>query len=285
MSPTQLICSQQPNCIVSITFASSSFVLTCTFSSGLVEATLFFKLPLEEEEQEEDNTEETREAGFDLWVGGVYSQEHEQLKRMIVDETTALVNELKEEWISWREMPFSPPLVQFKPGFYLLQSSEVNWPAAGAFNPMEINYDSGLDFKFLVCPKVKPFFLSLYEMRSQVVSLTVRAGYVKVWELPPTTLLPPYNAGEGPLRPSEVAATKRLIFSGCLEEKEGIATTSRTWHGDRRFDMLLSLEEGGLMLTRAMVMGGLYMGYKGAARRRRKGAYRGLNVITFKMLG
>ena len=159
-----MICSQQPN--VSITFASSSFVLTRTFSCGLVETTLFFKLPLEEEEEEEDNTEEAREAGWDVWVGGLYSQEHEQLKRMIEDETTALVEELKEEWNSWRELPFFPPLVQFKPGFYLLQSSEFNWPGVGAFNPMEINYDrTDVDFDFLVCPKVKPFVLSLSRIR------------------------------------------------------------------------------------------------------------------------
>ena len=60
--------------------------------------------------------------------------------------------------------------------------------------------------------------------------------------------------------------------------------TSRTWHRDCKVNMLLSLEDGGLLLTKAMVNSSLYMGYTGAERRRRKGTYRGLNVTTFKML-
>ena len=115
-----------------------------------------------------------------------------------------------------------------------------------------------------------------------MVSLTVGPGYVEVWELPPSTLTK-YYGGEDPLRPSEDAATKRIVFVARFEENEGMAT-SRTWHGDCKVNMLLSLEDGGLLLTKAMVKASLYMGYTGAERRRRKGAYRGLNQITFKML-
>ena len=71
--------------------------------------------------------------------------------RKIEDETTALKKELKAEWLGWSELPCSP-LVQFKPEFYRLESSECNWPdAVGAFDPAEINYD--------VYPKVKPVIL------------------------------------------------------------------------------------------------------------------------------
>ena len=153
--PPKLVCRQEPvgqgpvSCTVAITFFNpSSFQLTRRFNTGPVESSLFFKLPLEDE----DSTEETCGAG---WVGG---DSQEQLKRKIEDETTALVKELNAEWLGWSELPFSSPLVQFKPGFYRLESSECNWPAVGALDPAEINYDDDgdiLDFKFLVCPKVK----------------------------------------------------------------------------------------------------------------------------------
>ena len=85
----------------------------------------------------------------------------------------------------------------------------------------------------------------------------------------------------------------KLVFRANLEEKEGAALVWReeegrapgwfAWRGDWSrgsggADRLINLEEGGLLLSRALIN-------TGAGARRRKGAYMGLNVITYKMLG
>ena len=49
--------------------------------------------------------------------------------------------------------------------------------------------------------------------------------------------------------------------------------------------MLVSLSSGELLLTRALVKSGLLMGGGAVGkRRRRKGDYRGVNVITYKRI-
>ena len=154
-----MTCSQEPYGNVSISFKANQIVLTRHFfNCGLVETSLFFKLPLEEE----DNSEEALGSGH--WLVGDWKAKEEQLAR-IKNETSSLVKELKDEWIGWQELPFFPPSVQFKPGYYVMTSSEFNWPGVGNFDPAEINYDDdgdNLDYKFLIAPKVKAvvFYLS-----------------------------------------------------------------------------------------------------------------------------
>ena len=117
-----------------------------------------------------------------------------------------------------------------------------------------------------------------------MVSLAVQMepGYVELKELP-TTVLTNYFAGEDPARPSD-ATSQRFFFGAKLEEKEGLAI-SRILHRDCSVDMLLNLGKD-LLLTRAMVKCGLMMGTdRGAEKRRKKGAYRGMNVITYKRIG
>ena len=151
-----MICSQEPYGNITITFKPNQIVLTRHFfNCGLVETSLFFKLPLEEEGNSE--------AHGGQWLFDNWQAEQEQLAR-IDEETTALVKQLKEEWFGWQELPFFPSLVQFKPGYYLMTSSELNWPGAIA-NPAEINCDDDedvLDYDFLIAPKVKAvvFYLS-----------------------------------------------------------------------------------------------------------------------------
>ena len=92
------------------------------------------------------------------------------------------------------------------------------------------------------------------------------------------------------MRPSEadnndplgIRCSERWVFGGLLEEKEGVAT-SRTWPGDFRVNMLLNLGSGELLLTRARCKSGL--GDMVGGKRWRKADYRGLNVITYKMVG
>ena len=151
-----MICSQEPYGNITITFKPNQIVLTRHFfNSGLVETSLFFKLPLEEE----GNPEETCDGVHCLlgsWRPGTAAARavQEQLRR-IDEETTALVKELKEEWFGWQELPFFPSLVQFKPGYYLVTSSEVNWPQVSSIDPAEINLDGpAYDYDFLTSPKV-----------------------------------------------------------------------------------------------------------------------------------
>ena len=125
------------------------------------------------------------------------------------------------------------------------------------------------------------FFLHVSKVRSQVVCLTLPPGHVMMNELPPTVLAT-YFGGEDPQRPSQ-NSLQRIIFGAHLEEKEGLAIT-KTWPGYCRIDMLAQIGSRDLQLTRAMVKSDLMMGNTGSEKRRRKGAYRGLNVITFKML-
>ena len=146
------------NCNVAITFDQSNsnqFILERHFfASGLKERALFFKLPLVEEDRVEE------------WSGGQCQPEveEEQLNMRMIKEMAVLVQGVKEEWLGWQELPFFPSLVQFKPGYYLMTSSELNWPGAIA-NPAEINCDDDedvLDYDFLIAPKVKAvvFYLS-----------------------------------------------------------------------------------------------------------------------------
>ena len=129
-----------------------------------------------------------------------------------------------------------------------------------------------------------------------MLRLTLGPRYVEFMELP-TTVWHGMTWGDvpGPVRPTEadnndndpfgIRGGWRRVFSGDLEEKEGIAT-SRSFHGDCRVSKLLSLASGELLLTRAMLKSGLMMGYKeGSESRRRKADYRGLNVITYKWVG
>ena len=161
-----MVCSQEPYGNITITFKPNQIVLTRHFfNRGLVETSLFFKLPLEEE----GNPEETCDGVHCLlgsWRPGTAAARavQEQLRR-IDEETTALVKELKEEWIGWQELPFFPPLAQFNPGYYLMVSSEFNWPAVGCLHLAAINCDDDrnvLDYDFLIAPKVKAvvFYLS-----------------------------------------------------------------------------------------------------------------------------
>ena len=115
-----------------------------------------------------------------------------------------------------------------------------------------------------------------------MLRLTVLPGYVGLYELP-STVLTNYYAGEDPVQPSD-PTSQRFFFGAKLDEKEGLAT-SRTWHGDCSVDLLLNLSED-LLLTKAMVKSSLMMGMdRGAERRRKKGNYRGMNVITYKRIG
>ena len=118
-----------------------------------------------------------------------------------------------------------------------------------------------------------------------MVSLTVHVdpGYVELEELP-ATVLTNYFAGEDPVRPSEATSQRFVSYARLVEKKEGLAT-KRTCHGVGDVDMLLNLGED-LLLTRAFVESSLMMGMdRGAERRRRKGPYRGMNVITYKRIG
>ena len=152
-----MVCSQEPYGNITITFKPNQIVLTRHFfNCGLVETSLFFKLPLEEEGNSE--------APGGQWLFDNWQAEQEQLAR-IDEETTALVKELKEEWFGWQELPFFPPLAQFNPGYYLMVSSEFNWPAVGCLHLAAINCDDDrnvLDYDFLIAPKVKAvvFYLS-----------------------------------------------------------------------------------------------------------------------------
>ena len=152
-----MICSQEPYGSITIIFKPNQIVLTRHFfNCGLVETSLFFKLPLEEEGNSE--------AHGGQWLFDNCQAEQEELAR-IDEETTALVKELKEEWIGWQELPFFPPLAQFNPGYYLMVSSEFNWPAVGCLHLAAINCDDDrnvLDYDFLIAPKVKAvvFYLS-----------------------------------------------------------------------------------------------------------------------------
>ena len=155
----QLMCSRDPNglgpvywpktnCNVSITFTNSNqFVLERHFfASGLKEKALFFKLPVEE-----DNWQ---------WQADVEEEQIEQLRRVRQEETTSLVQGLREEWVAWQELPFFTALVQFEPGFYLMTSSEFNL-GVGAIDPAEINFDGpAYDYDFLCSPKVKIFVVT-----------------------------------------------------------------------------------------------------------------------------
>ena len=121
------------------------------------------------------------------------------------------------------------------------------------------------------------------KVRSQVVCLTLAPGHVELNELPPTVLATYFGPHTHYLQRPSQNSLQRFIFGAHLEEKEGLAIT-KTWPGYCRIDMLAQIGSRDLQLTRAMVKSDLMMGNTGAEKRRRKGAYRGLNVITFKML-
>ena len=150
------------DCNVAITFdqsnsKSNQFILERHFfASGMKERSLFFKLPL----VEEDKVKDTEEWSVGQWVSGLWVsgqlEVKEELNMRIAEETAVLVQGLKEEWIGWQELPFFPPLLQFKPGYYLITSSEVNWPAVASIDPAEINLDGpAYDYDFLTSPKVQ----------------------------------------------------------------------------------------------------------------------------------
>ena len=125
-----------------------------------------------------------------LWVSGQLEVKEEQLNMRIGEETAVLVQGVKEDWFGWQELPFFPPLVQFKPGYYLVTSSEVNWPQVSSIDPAEINLDGpAYDYDFLTSPKVQMVVVTPSQnvkIRSQVVRLTLGPGYVALKELPCT---------------------------------------------------------------------------------------------------
>ena len=184
------------NCNVAITFDQSNsnqFILERHFfASGLKERALFFKLPLVEEDRVEE------------WSGGKCQPEveEEQLNMRMIKEMAVLVQGVKEEWLGWQELPFFPPLVQFKPGYYLVTSSEVNWPQVSSIDPAEINLDGpAYDYDFLTSPKVQIAVVissQNVKIRSQVVRLTLGPGYVALKELPCTVWSSGFGSGNQP---------------------------------------------------------------------------------------